>query len=120
MIRNIGYHTRLVENSTIKCASGSFGGTLDLDTANRLVKSRFKVVIKPSGRPVFVDREGREAYLYFSIAPQYTEAGKAALSQHRVELAKQEEINKEKYLEVEKLLDDLSIDEVLARLRGTD
>ena len=70
--KNIGYHTRLINNNASKVCGGSFGGALDLETANRLVNTHFNVIVKTSGTPVFVDREGREVSLYMSVDPSLT------------------------------------------------
>ena len=78
-MKNIGYHTRLHLNNSVKVVGGSFGGSLDIETANRLVNAHFTVIVKPSGRPVFVDREGREVSLYISVDPEATEKGKEAV-----------------------------------------
>jgi len=87
--KSIGYHTRLANNSAIKVCWGSFGGSLDLETANRLVKAHFTVVAKPTGTLVFVDREGREVSLFITVDPARTEAGKLA----------REEFNRQKAIE---------------------
>lgn len=80
MSKNICYHTRAAtgENVGQKIVGGSFGGTIDQDTVERITRL-FSVKIKPSGTPVFIDKEGREVNLYFSIDPKDTEKGKEAL-----------------------------------------
>ncbi|ARK07580.1 hypothetical protein LAV_00205 [Sphingobium phage Lacusarx] len=115
---NIGYHTRKAGQNSVKVAGGSFGGGFDLETANRLVKAHFTVAVKPSGSLVFVDREGREVTLYVTVDPAATEAGKAALAadQRRREIARKEEEGKRE--ELERLLDDMSLDDALHLLRG--
>ena len=119
-LKNIGYHTRFYSDPTTKVVGGSFGGSLDLETANRLVKSHFTVVVKPSGTPVFVDREGREVFLYFSVDARQTEAGKKALAEWRKDKAAQEEAQQAlEALEAEEiasLMDGLSHAEIVARL----
>ena len=79
--KNIGYHTRLISDNTVKVVGGSFGGRFDIETANRLVKSHFSVAVKQSGRAVFVDKRGREVSLYFTVDAGETDAGKKALAE---------------------------------------
>lgn len=120
MHKNIGYHTRLLSDNTVKVCGGSFGGTLDIETANRLVKAHFDVVVKPSGHPVFVDREGREVRLYVSVDPAMTTKGSEALKLWRVEKARldaeaelQHEAQQE---ELESAMAGLSHEEIIRRL----
>lgn len=119
MKKSIGFHTRLYGQNSVKVTGGSFGGSLDLETVNRLVNNHgFTVTVKPSGNPVFVDREGREVSLYFAIDPGATDKGKAALALDRKarEAAAREEERKRQ--EIESLLDDMSPEEALARLKS--
>jgi len=88
---NIGYHTRLDRDNRVKIVGGSFGGTLCIDTANHLVNSHFEVKIKPSGRAVFVDREGREVSLYMSIDPDTTTKGKEVIKAYQEEKFRKEQ-----------------------------
>jgi hypothetical protein len=117
---SIGYHTRLFGNHSVKCVGGSFGGSLDLETANRLVKAHFTVTVKPSGTPVFVDREGREVRLYISVDPAMTDAGKLALETYaKLKRARQEQDAREearKRDQIDSLLDGMTLDEALRRL----
>ena len=76
MSKNIGYHTRLYTDNTRKIVGGSFGGQIDAETVERLVNLHFEVFVKPSGRAVFVDQQGREVHLYLSVDPENTEKGK--------------------------------------------
>jgi hypothetical protein len=117
MHQNIGFHTRLYGNNSVKVTGGSFGGPFSIETANRLVKGhQFTVVCKPSGTPVFVDREGREVTLYFSVDPRDTDAGKAAMAVHLAEREQLAKVEEEKRTRIEALLDSMSNDEVLSRL----
>lgn len=113
---NIGYHTRLHANNTVKVCGGSFGGSLDVATANRLVKSMFTVRVLNSGRPVFVDRMGREVSLYVSVDPQVTDLGKAALAEHCKVRRLAALAEKEKEDRVRDLLDNMTTDEALRLL----
>lgn len=117
--KSIGFHTRLYGQNSVKVTGGSFGGALDIDTANRLVSNHgFTVIVKPSGNPVFVDREGREVSLYFAIDPGATDKGKAALKADAIEreaVAREEERKRE---EIESLLDGMSPDAALALLKS--
>lgn len=117
MSNNIGYHTRLNSNNSIKVCGGSFGGQIDSETVARLVKSHFTVKILNSGTGVFVDREGREVILYISVDPLKTEAGKQALVEHRKVLAAKQKIEDEKEQEIKNLMDSMSSDEILSKLR---
>lgn len=117
MRKNIGYHTRLDNNNTVKVCGGSFGGAFDWETVERLVKAHFTVVIQPSGRAVFVDREGRKVSLYVSVDPDLTQAGKLALAEDRKERDKLQAIEDEKQAQIDELLSNLSPDEVIRRLK---
>lgn len=116
MKRNIGYHTRLALNNSVKVAGGSFGGAFDMETVNRLVRAHFTVAVKPSGRPVFVDRNGRAVSLYFTVDPETTEVGKEAIAADRAKRAKDSEAEAVKREEIERLLDNMSPDEALELL----
>lgn len=121
--KNIGYHTRLYKDNTVKVTGGSFGGELSMDTANRLVSAhKFTVIVKPSGTPVFVDAKGREVRLYISVDASETDAGKAAIKEWRAEKAKLEEENERRAEreaeELDDLMNGLSHHEIVRRLRG--
>lgn len=96
---------------------GSFGGSIDKETVERLVKAHFTVKIKPSGHAVFVDREDREVHLYLSVDPLKTSAGQAALKEHRKLSAKIQELEDEKLREIEDLMSNMSADEILMKLQ---
>lgn len=121
MSENIGYHTRLYENSNVKVTGGSFGGRIDMETVNRLTRF-FDVVVKPSGTPVFVDKEGREVWLYLTVDPRTTEKGQQALaawSKERERLQREEaERIEQQESELSDLVAKLGHDEVLRRLKG--
>lgn len=116
MHKSIGYHTRLSTNNTVKICGGSFGGSLDLETVNRLVKHHFTVKAKPSGSLGFVDSEGREVSLYLSVDPEDTEAG--ILVRAELNRAKAEERHAEarKWQQIAELLDGMSVDEAIQKL----
>lgn len=116
MYKNIGYHTRLKSDNTVKAAGGTFGGDFGPETAERLVKHHFTVKVRPSGSLTFVDRQGREVSLYMTVDPATTEAGKAALAEHRRAQAAAQAVEEEKAQRVQALLDTMSHDEILARL----
>lgn len=124
MSKNIGYHTRLYSDNKVKVSGGSFGGSVDMGTVERLVKSWFTVTVKPSGTAVFVDREGREVCLYISVDARETEAGKAALRDYREaqekawEAALERERIEHEQLKIESFLDGLSREEIIKRLSG--
>lgn len=118
--KNIGYHTRLADNNSVKIVGGSFGGQVDMDTVNRLVKSHFTVTIKNSGRAVFVDRTGREVSLYITVDPLSTVIGKKTKSKYQEEERKriiiQQKIDDDNKNKIEELMDGLSMEEIIERL----
>ena len=119
--RNIGYHTRAWADGTKVCG-GSFGGDINHETVERLVKAHFKVTVKPSGTPVFVDRMGREVHLYITVDPRVTRVGMEALCEwravRRAVLLQEQAETEEKAREIEELLDALSHEEIVRRLKG--
>lgn len=122
MRKSIGYSTRAYEDNSKKLTGGVFGGSIDLETANRLVKHHFTVEVLQSGTPVFVDKQGRRVYLYMSIHPELTEVGAAAVKEWRRkradELEAQEELEARQREEIQELTDALSHSEAVRRLRG--
>ena len=121
MGNNICYHTRAAngENVGQKLTSGSFGGAIDQETVERITRL-FDVKIKPSGTPVFVDKEGREVNLYFSIDPRKTEKGKEALRNYRHEQTRiweEERVQREKEAqELAELLSNFTHEELMRKL----
>ena len=123
MPKNVGYHTRLGSNDTIKICGGSFGGSLDLETANRLINNhRYEVIVKPSGTPVFVDREGREVRLYFSVDPTMTTKGQEALSTWRKnrarEIEEDDRLAESRKEQLAEAMAGLSHDEIIRRIKS--
>lgn len=118
---NICFHTRAAsgENVGQKLTGGSFGGAIDQDTVERITRL-FDVKIKPSGNPVFVDREGREVNLYFNIDPKNTEKGKAALKSYQLEQARlweeEQALRDKQQEELNDLLSKYSHEEIIRRL----
>lgn len=121
---NIGYHTRLRSDNTRKIVGGSFGGSLNMDTANRLVDSQFTVVVKDGGSPVFVDREGREVTLYISVDVDRTTKGIEALKLWRAERLKKHEADRlrreDEEEELGRLMGSMTHEEIVRRLKITD
>jgi hypothetical protein len=119
--KNIGYHTRLIGDNSVKVVGGSFGGDIDIETVNRLTRF-FTVTVKPSGTPVFVDDKGREVRLYITIDPCRTNKGMEALKEWRVARAKQERADAARHAqqseEIDALMSGLSHEEVVRRLKG--
>jgi hypothetical protein len=116
-IKNIGWHTRLLSDNTQKIVGGSFGGEVSIETANRLVNSHFTVVVKNSGRSVFVDREGREVTLYILVDPEITDKGKAVIAQYRAEKKRKDsECEQANQDMIESLMDGLTSEEIIKRL----
>lgn len=118
MRKNIGYHTRLISNPTVKVTGGVFGGDISMDTVERLVKAHFSVKILESGQARFVDKKDREVYLYISVDPLSTAAGKEALTEYRKERQRKQEDEVRKREEIESILDGMTLDEILAKLRS--
>jgi len=114
--KNICYHTRLDSRNSVKVVGGTFAGSFDWPTVERLVKSQFTVKIKASGRAVFVDKGGREISLYVSVDPELTEAGKLATTEDRQAREAMEKADSEKAARVDALLANLSHDEIIKRL----
>jgi hypothetical protein len=107
----------------MKITGGSFGGEVSMDTANRLVNShKYTVVVKASGTPVFVDCEGREVTLYFTIDADKTAKGIEALKQWRQEQFRREEEARERSEceteEIDSLMSGLTHEEIVSRLKG--
>lgn len=114
--KTIGYHTRLDNNNTVKVCGGSFAGSFNWETVEHLVNSQFSVMIQPSGRAVFVDREGRKVSLYVSVDPDQTQAGKAAIAEDRKAREDAQRVEDDKQAQIDELLSTLSHDEVIRRL----
>lgn len=122
IMKNVGYHTRLYADNTVKVIGGSFGGSVDMETANRIAKSQFTVVVKNSGTAVFVDKSDREVRLYLSVDVANTEIGKIAIKEWREARAKQEAENQSRIeheeQEIEDMMANLSHEEIVRRLAG--
>lgn len=124
--KSICYHTRAANDNTIRITGGTFGmstvieGRLDA-TVERLAK-RFTVGFTSSGRPVFVDSEGRQVSLYISVHPELTEVGQAAIRARRIEDdAKRAAAAlrvKAEADELEDLMSGLTHAEIIKRLKG--
>lgn len=114
--KNICYHTRLDGRNTVKVVGGTFPGSFDWETVERLVKSQFTVKVMPSGRTVFVDKGGRAVTVYVTVDPDQTQAGKLALSEDRKARDEREKVEAEKAAQVEELLSNLTHDEIIKRL----
>jgi hypothetical protein len=119
MHKSIGYHTRLYSDHTVKVTGGCFGGSIDMDTVNRLTRL-FTVNVKDTGHPVFVDKEGREVNLYLSVDVKSTEIGKAAITKWRAEKEQRDKeaaaIETAQRKALEEAVDSLGYEEALRRL----
>lgn len=120
--RNIGYHTRLDADTAVKIVGGTFGGSIDQETVERLVKSHFTVQVLNSGRCVFVDKEQRRVRLYLNVNPESTVSGKAALKAwtraRAAEMERAEAEEEQQKAELEEALSGLSHEEALRRLKN--
>ena len=118
--KSIGYHTRICGGDT-KASGGSFGGSIDAETVERLVNANFSVVVKNSGRAVFVDRHNREVRCYISVDPETTQKGIEALAadrKRREELSRIEERQEEERQEaIDELTAGLTTEQIKA-LKG--
>ena len=122
MSTNIGYHTRLYADPSVKVVGGSFGGDIDQSTVDRLVSAHFTVTVKPSGTAVFVDRQGREVRAYISIDAAKTKAGIAALAVYRADRARSEAarqaLEEAQQAELDDALASMTHDEAIRRLKA--
>ena len=120
MNENIGYHTRLYNDHTVKVVGGSFGGRIDQETVERLTRL-FDVKILPSGTPVFVDREGRMVRLYLSVDAWKTTKGIEAVKAWRKEQERAEkeaeELAERQEQEIADAMANLTHEEILERLK---
>lgn len=120
MHKSICYHTRLSGKDSVKVCGGSFGGQVDMETVEQLVKNQFTVVIKNSGHAVFVDKEGREVNLYINIDPLSTKVGKDSKAKHNKETS--ERIERDKKIEAEKrsrleaIMENMTNEEIIEKL----
>lgn len=118
MRNSIGYHTRKHDSNHTKVTGGSFGGSVDMDTVNRLVKAHFTVQYTNSGRAVFVDREGLVVSLYITIDPETTEVGKLAWEAQRANRLEKQRQEEAKEQELKNILDSMTTDQILSILKG--
>lgn len=114
----ISYHTRLDADNKVKVSGGTFGGTVDYETVNRLAKAFFTVSIKPSGRAVFVDKEGREVNLYIKVDAETTSIGIEAKRVWRAEGHRQDYEDRLLREEIHSEMAKLTPEEVLRRLKS--
>lgn len=114
----ISYHTRLEADNQVKVSGGTFGGAVDYETVNNLVEAFFNVSIKPSGRAVFVDKEGREVSLYIKVEAETTVIGIEAKRVWRAEMRRKDCEDRLLRGEIDAAMAKLSQEEVLRRLKG--
>ena len=117
-MNKLTYHTRLDADSTTKVSGGTFRGVLDYETVERLVKTNFTVTVKPSGRAVFVDKEGREVALYIKVDAEVTSLGIEAKKVWRAERCRQDAEAKLLQDEINSAMAELSPEEVIRRLKS--
>lgn len=115
--KNIGWHTRDGRTGE-KVQGGSFGGAIDQETVDRLVKAHFTVAYTQSGRQTFVDRNGRIVWLYLSVDPETTPQGHEARQIKRQQDEERERLYAAKKAELEDILDGLSVEEAIDLLTG--
>ena len=117
--KSIVYHTRDYNNASVKLVGGTFGGSIDMDTIERLSRL-FIVEITDSGTPVWVDKDGRRCWLYITVDPERTEKGRAALDTYRKERARREaeqmELERRQEEAIASIVDRIGYHEALRRL----
>ena len=114
--KSIGWVTRDSNNDNLKLAGGSFGGSIDMETVERLINAHFTLAMRPSGSPTFVDRKGRHVRLYLSVDPRITKAGQRLMAQ---DAERRRNVERKLDRELEDLLNGLSTEEAIERLRGS-
>lgn len=112
---SITYHTRLDSDAKVTIWAGSYQGTYDQETVERLASS-FAVVIKPSGRAVFVDSADREVNLHIRVAPEDTRVGKTALAAARLDSEARRKKQRALENRLEALLEGMDTEEAIKRL----
>jgi hypothetical protein len=112
----IVYHTRNTQGGKIQ--GGTFGGTFDQETIERLVTSWFTVRELPSGSLCFVDQAGRDVSLYIQIPADGCKAGRILLEAQAKRRAEAEAAEEKLRVEAQNLVDELGPGEAIRRLRG--
>ena len=117
---SIHYRTRLVDDDVMSAtsvweAASSFGGAVDADTIERLVDRHFKVKITDKGAVYFEDRNGKIVHLYIRVNPAHVKQGVQLAKAWRAEQrAKEEQLQQE----IDMLMDGMTQEEILDRLRN--
>lgn len=114
-MKSIGWITRDSNNDNVRLGGGSFGGSIDMETVERLIKAHFTLQMRPSGSPTFVDREGRHVRLYLSIDPRMTDEGQRLIERDAIERRSAASAMEDRLSD---LLEGLSIEEAIKRLEG--
>ena len=117
-MNKLTYHTRLDADHSQKVSGGTFSGVIDYETVERLAKAFFTVSIKPSGRAVFVDKEGREVNLYIKVEAETTSIGIEAKRVWRSERCRQDAEAELLQDEINSAMAELPPEEVLRRLKS--
>lgn len=116
MGKSIVYHTR-GSMTGVRITGGSFSGSFDIDTVNRLLRAhKYTAIVKPSGHTVFVDSAGREVSLYLFVDPAETGIGNEAIVNHRAEMNRLQKLDEAKERRVNELIANMTTDELLERL----
>ena len=115
------YHLRRVSSGQ-KIVGGTISASLtSLDSAAEWLAERSQVVISPSGIAQFT-YGGTPVLVYLSVDPAETAQGKEALRQWRIDKRNREDAEAERNAdferEIEDLMDGLSQEEIVRRLRG--
>ena len=122
LLSNISIHycTRLVDADLMSAtsvweASSLFRGAIDAETVERLVDHHFKVKITDKGVVYFEDRNGKIVRLYIRVKPAHVKQGVQLAKAWRAEQrAKKEQLQQE----IDMLMDGMTQEEILDRLRN--
>ena len=99
-------------------AGTSYVNNKPFDEAVAALVAQHNVILTSTGRPVFVDREGRRVSLYLRLDPAQTDKGQKAYAEQR--RAAQAAAASQEFQEAELrgLLQEMSTTEAIAALKG--
>ena len=114
-MRATTYHINSQDGRRI--VGGTLGSDMDLNAAAMRLVAELDVAVLPSGRVSFM-RNGAPVYAYLSVSPEDTEKARAAIAADRQRCAAEAAARLAKQAELDDLLDALTVDEAIARLKG--
>lgn len=118
MKNSIGYQLREYGNDSNKLVGGSFGGSIDLETIDRLVGAHLDVITLPSGNLCFADKQGRKVTLKINVDPIFTAKGKAEQAANDAKLAQAYAKAEELEQKANDLMRGLSWEEIIRKLEA--